>query len=509
VTNSISRDRGSFKVSKSTTNPDGATLPAAFTGSYNCGTGYTGTWSVANGGSQTFSGIPTGSVCSVIEDTLAPISGYTWGTPSYSPATITISTKAGTFEIAVTNSISRDRGSFSFTKVLLNLEGAAVQATFPLSWDCGVDTTGAALTGKVDLAAGDTQTVSGIPTGNSCSVTEGMLGSVPLWTWQTPVITAAVIVGSDPETTGLVTVTNSISKDRGSFSFTKVLLNPEGAAVQATFPLSWDCGVDTTGAALTGKVDLAADATKTVSGIPTGNVCSVSEAALGSVPSWTWATPVITAAVTVGSDPATTDLVTVTNKITKDWLNLSLTKSVTSDGPYYGGANVTYMLVPHNDGPMAALSGWSVTEMLPAGSILVGLSGDGYTCYTNLVCISSTTLAGGADGNPITVVVQIPADLTGQFKNVAYVSPAENETAEETNPLVVPTIDTDTVASATDNDAEAVIDVLPPQPEGIVITLPNTGTTIPLTWLLAAIGILAAGVILLGASRFNARGRKN
>jgi Domain of unknown function (DUF5979) len=232
VTNSISRDMGSFKVSKSTTNPDGATLPAAFTGSYNCGTGYTGTWSVANGGSQTFSGIPTGSVCSVIEDTLAPISGYTWGTPSYSPATITISTKAGTFEIAVTNSISRDRGSFSFTKVLLNLEGAAVQATFPLSWDCGVDTTGAALTGKVDLAAGDTQTVSGIPTGNSCSVTEGMLGSVPLWTWQTPVITAAVIVGSDPETTGLVTVTNSISKDRGSFSFTKVLLNPEGAAVQ-------------------------------------------------------------------------------------------------------------------------------------------------------------------------------------------------------------------------------------------------------------------------------------
>jgi len=41
-----------------------------------------------------------------------------------------------------------------------------------------------------------------------------------------------------------------------------------------------------------------------------------------------------------------------------------------------------------------------------------------------------------------------------------------------------------------------------------VITLPNTGTTIPLTWLLVAIGIVAAGVILLGASGFNPRGRK-
>ncbi len=189
-------------------------------------------------------------------------------------------------------------------------------------------------------------------------------------------------------------------------------------------------------------------------------------------------------------------------------LNLTLTKSVTSSGPYFGGSNATYKLVPHNDGPVDALAGWSVTEVLPAGSTLVGLSGDGYTCYTNLVCISSTTLVAGADGNPITVVVRIPADLTGQFKNVAYVSPAETE-ATETDPLVVPTIGTDTVSSLTDNDAEAVIGVLPPEPEGIVITLPNTGTTIPLTWLLGAIGIVAAGVILLGAARFNGRGRKH
>jgi uncharacterized repeat protein (TIGR01451 family) len=203
--------------------------------------------------------------------------------------------------------------------------------------------------------------------------------------------------------------------------------------------------------------------------------------------------------------PKSADLPTIDAGLLQ--LNFTLTKSVTSQGPYYGGTNVTYKLVPHNDGPVDALSGWSMTEVLPAGSTLVGLSGDGYTCYTNLVCVSSTTLAAGADGNPIRVVVQIPADLIGQFKNVAYVSPAETETPE-TNPLVVPTIQTDTVASATDNDAEALIDVLPPEPQGIVITLPNTGATIPLTGLLVAIGIVAAGVILLGASRFNPRGRK-
>ena len=220
---------------------------------------------------------------------------------------------------------------------------------------------------------------------------------------------------------------------------------------------------------------------------------------------------VVFTAPSTGADltaPRTADLPTIDAGFVK--LNLTLTKAVTSSGPYYGGANVTYQLVPHNDGPVDALPGWSVTEVLPSGSTLVGLSGDGYTCFASLVCTNSATLPAGADAKPITVVVQIPADLTGPFKNVAYVSPADTETPE-TNPLVVPIITTDTSASATDNDAQAVIDVLPPQtePTNIVITLPNTGTTIPLTWLLGAIGIVAAGVILLGASRFSAGGRKH
>ena len=125
MTNSISRDqaRGSFKVSKSTTNPDAATLPAAFTGTYDCGTGYTGSWSVADGGSQTIYGIPTGYTCSVTEDALATIDGYSWATPVYTPATITISTKARTFEIVVTNSISRDRGTLPNAGTTVPLAG--------------------------------------------------------------------------------------------------------------------------------------------------------------------------------------------------------------------------------------------------------------------------------------------------------------------------------------------------------------------------------------------------
>ena len=140
---------------------------------------------------------------------------------------------------------------------------------------------------------------------------------------------------------------------------------------------------------------------------------------------------------------------------------------------------------------------------------LVEISGAGYTCDASLTCTSLHALAADATGSPITVVAEIPADAQPDttLKNVAYVSPAKGD-VPETNPLVIPTLATDTSTSATDNDAQAAIVVLPPEAKGVVLTLPNTGTTIPLTWLLVAIGIVAAGVILLGASRFNAHGRK-
>ena len=227
-----------------------------------------------------------------------------------------------------------------------------------------------------------------------------------------------------------------------------------------------------------------------------------------AVYSWIKGEWVLGTAVKTGSETATEPMALTADQVKACTMDLTLTKSVISDGPYYAGSVVTYQLAPRNDGPGDALAGWSVTDVLPVGMTLVSISGDGYTCDTSMVCTSSVALAADATGTPITVVAQIMEDeQPGTLKNVAYVSPAKGD-VPETNPLVIPTLATDTSTSVTDNDAQAVIDVLAPQVEGIVLTLPNTGTTIPLTWLLGAVGIIAAGVILLGAARFNARGRK-
>ena len=139
--------------------------------------------------------------------------------------------------------------------------------------------------------------------------------------------------------------------------------------------------------------------------------------------------------------------------------NLKLAKVLTTAGPFTPGQTVTYTLTPHNDGPVAAMAGWSVTDVLPTGLTLVSMSGAGYDCTTTPgTCVAAGSLAAGADGPLITVTATIGASFTGAGKNVAYVKPAATD-GPETNPLVTPTLTTDTTTSPTDNDAEASLTV--------------------------------------------------
>ncbi len=211
VTNTITRDLGNFKITKTTSNPNGATLPAAFSGTYNCGTGYTGNWSVANGASQTINNIPTGNSCTVSETAPAPITGYTWGAVTYTPTSITISAKDGTFEIVVGNSITRDLGNFKITKTTTNPDSALLPAAFSGTYNCG-----AGYTGNWSVANGASQTITNIPTGNSCSVSETAPAGIPGYTWGAVTYTPTSITISAKDGTFEIVVRNSITRDKGT-----------------------------------------------------------------------------------------------------------------------------------------------------------------------------------------------------------------------------------------------------------------------------------------------------
>ena len=143
--------------------------------------------------------------------------------------------------------------------------------------------------------------------------------------------------------------------------------------------------------------------------------------------------------------------------------NLTLVKKLVTAGPFYSGQTVSFTLTPHNQGPVDALAGWSVTDVLPAGLTLQSMTGGaGYACTGN-TCVADAALAAGADGAPITVVATISKSFTGTAKNVAYVDKAGSD-VDETVPLgdPVPTTDTNTVDSVTDNDDEASLTVVAP-----------------------------------------------
>ena len=60
-------------------------------------------------------------------------------------------------------------------------------STFSIDYDCGVDTDGeTSMSGTLTLAGGASDTVTGIPTGNTCVVTEGGLPGLPAnYSWVT------------------------------------------------------------------------------------------------------------------------------------------------------------------------------------------------------------------------------------------------------------------------------------------------------------------------------------
>jgi len=242
------RETGSLKITKSVSNPDEATLPAAFTGMYDCGTGYTGTWSVAAGGSQTISGIPTGNTCSVVETAPAAITGYTWGTVTYTPSSIVISTKGETFEIVVTNSITRDKGSLKITKVV-NGGGAGFTGSFGVEAVCTGD--GGTHKPTVEYPAPGFVTITDIPAGNTCTVTETSKSGAPDgYTW------AAEIISGSPATiskggTAEVTVTNTVT---GLAKVVKTVSGQAPAAGQTfTFQLRKDASTTSDGTVLEQK----------------------------------------------------------------------------------------------------------------------------------------------------------------------------------------------------------------------------------------------------------------
>lgn len=383
---------GSLDITKVLSDPsDVVDDSRVFTGTYTCvviaGADITGTWSVTAGSTQTVTGLPDGATCSIDEDALATPphatdTSYVWGTPTFSADQVIVA--GTTVTITATNSFTRETGSFAITKALNDPDSVVtVGRLFTGTYTC-VPQSGANITGTWSVQAGSTQTVTNVPVGSSCSITEDPLSVAPsstdaTYVWDSPSFSATAVT----TTTGTVTITatNTVLHGVGELTVTKALTDTDGVVDPARlFTGTVSC---TTGTPSPNTWSIQAGDTATFTNIPAGAVCTVTEDALTVAPSSTdssyvWQPISYTGnGVTIIQDD-TVD-VTVSNEVRRALGNLQLIKVL--DDPfdvvdlarvYTGIFDCTHLSTSIASGTWSTTAGAapiSLATNLPAGTV--------------------------------------------------------------------------------------------------------------------------------------------
>jgi len=106
-----------------------------------------------------------------------------------------------------------------------------------------------------------------------------------------------------------------------------------------------------------------------------------------------------------------------------DCADLSITKAVTTPGPYVLGNNVSYVITASNAGPVAATS-VTITDVIPSGEQYVSaVPSQGSCSGTSTVVCSMGTIANGASA---TVMLTVKLNATGTVTNTATAASAND-----------------------------------------------------------------------------------
>ena len=253
-----------------------------------CAGGVIGSPSLPDGGSQTFSNIAQGTICSVNENTVAvPANACTGNTvPVWSatnPAAM-IGPLPKTITVQNTLDCTPTPGELTVVKQVVNNTGGPIPVvTFPVTVTCGYPPQPWPLT----LTDNVPQTVTGLVIPSICQVQEVLppapAGVCPAGftaAWSIPVYSATSVAITTTPTT--VTVQNTLNCVQiatvGNLVVHKTFVNQTGHAMPSsglTFPVTVACGPP---ANLNPSFILAPNGSHTVNNIAYGSICTVTEA---------------------------------------------------------------------------------------------------------------------------------------------------------------------------------------------------------------------------------------
>ncbi|WP_146364568.1 thioester domain-containing protein [Arthrobacter yangruifuii] len=261
--------------------------------------------------SSTVGGIPAGSTCTVTE----PVTGSnaTVSVTTTAPATVVVPEEGAS--VTVTNTVEFNPGSLTVLKVLTGAAaGLQGEITVTVSCDAGIEQT---LTIPAGSAAGDyAGTITDIPAGAMCTVTEPQSGATDVVTVST-VLPAVVTI--QPGLASEAVVTNDVAYTYGSLVVTKTLTGP-GAGQQGDIRIMVTCGDTFSQEILIPAGTAAGQQVSTLDRIPAGSSCVVTEPATGENASVTVDSILPGEVVVLGGTSATAELTNTYSVLGKDAL---------------------------------------------------------------------------------------------------------------------------------------------------------------------------------------------
>ncbi len=380
LTNPLVRVLGGFTVTKHVTGQTaGYVAGSKFTVSYSCSDGTTGSLQLADGGTGAVNNLPIGTTCALSESAKPATTdaSYAWGTPTWDPSssvTIAVNSSSNTVGVTLDNPLVRVLGGFTVTKHVTGETGGYVAGSqFTVAYSCSN-----AVSGNLTLVDGQTQGVSGLPIGTTCTLSEtgkpATTDASYAWGTQTwnPSSSLTIVTNGSGNTVGVV-LTNPLVRVLGGFTVTKHVTGQTGGYVAGSqFTVSYTCTDGTTG-----DMTLIDGATGSVNGLPIGTTCTLAETNKPATKdaSYVWGTetwdPSNSVSIVTNGDSNTVG-VTLSNPLVRVEGGFTVTKHVTgATGGYVAGTTfpVNYTCSDSSHGTLLLTDGatGSVTG-LPIGT---------------------------------------------------------------------------------------------------------------------------------------------
>jgi len=354
VTNTYTKQAGTFQVKKVVADPKPADAPASVKLFYQCNAdsvdgaikANTDTeLSVNTDGTVTDgAAFPRGSECKVTREADESVAGYGVASTGLN-ATVTLAEGKVAGNIAtVTNTYTRKTGTFQAKKVVADPKPANTPASVKLFYQCNADSVDGAVKANTDTeltANTDGTPVDGasFPVGTECKVTREADEAVVDHTVKTAGLNTAVTLKEGKVADNIATVTNTYIQKIGTFQMKKLINAPaDDAAFVApkTVKFTYTCNADsvdkTVKAGVATEVSVPVGDTPVDGSVfPVGTKCTVAQESEHAVAGYNSVPAGLTQPVTITEGTVANNIATVTNTYTKQVGSFSVTKVVTAD----------------------------------------------------------------------------------------------------------------------------------------------------------------------------------